>query len=71
MNSNIFPYKSKEELTIKEFYILNSKEKEKYIRTIVEIPEQERSGCQKYILNFFSYLVQIQKEKPKNFISMD
>ncbi len=71
MKSNIFPYKRPDELTLKEFYSLKGKEKEEYINLIARIPESDRSECDKYILNYFSYLVQIEKKKPKNFISMD
>lgn len=62
-------YKSKDEITLKEFQQMLRPEKEKYLQQILEIPSGERSLGQKFILKFYGNYTE-PEPTPKKFLEL-
>ena len=52
------------DIGLKAFYLLTKEEKEQYVKSLLNIPESERSSCDEYIIRF-NY-----KPEKKNFYTL-
>lgn len=56
------------EPSLREFYAMNSEEKNAYISSIIDKPVEERSNIQKHIVKFYTLG---PTEKQKHFFTLD
>lgn len=65
MYNNKAPKWRENSMLLKDFYKLNNIDKQKYIESILLVPEQDRGDSDEYILHFF------YKRKVDNFYSLE